>query len=44
MPRRLVILEVDIVPVAAWARPKGGGVGDLGRPEQRRSLASAPAR
>ena len=31
MPRRLVILEVDIVPVAAWAAPKGGGVGDLVR-------------
>ena len=27
MPRHLIILEVDIVPVAAWAAPKGGGVG-----------------
>ena len=52
MPRRLVILEVDIVPVAAWAAPKAGGVADLRRrgrrpcaaPEQRRSLALAPAR
>ena len=29
MPRRLVILEVDIVPVATWAAPKAGGVADL---------------
>ena len=28
MPRRLIILEVDVVPVAAWAARKGGGVGD----------------
>ena len=41
MPRHLVILEVDIVPVAAWAAPKGGGVGG---PSTAAASPPAPAR
>ena len=41
MPRHLVILEVNIVPVAAWAAPKGGGVGG---PSTAAASLPAPAR